>query len=92
MTNNNRPHPKKNSECEGCRKTRPLLIAVGYAPGWPCIAWRNLCLKCRLELKIDNDPQYCWYIEDMIHSKEQRARAAFDEWKDISPDDLTRNE
>jgi hypothetical protein len=83
-----KPLPKKNDRCDGCSTIQPLLIPVGYAPGFPCIAYSFYCFDCRLQLKNDNDTRYCWFVEDMIHDKSEIARTAFDEWKDISPDIL----
>jgi hypothetical protein len=77
-----RPAHKKKSRCSCCNKVKPLLIPIGYAPGWPYIVYSHYCFDCRLQLRVDYDSRYMWLVEDMIHSKRPEARAAFDEWKD----------
>ena len=73
-----RPAPKKNAECDFCLKTKPLLMPVGYAPGWPTITYSHLCLECRLAVKTS---EYFWLVQDMIHGKTERERSAFGEWE-----------
>lgn len=72
-----RPQPKKHAECENCLEHAPLLMPVGFAPGFPVIVWRRMCLKCRLSERSDR-----WSIlaSDLLHSPSEAARNAYNDW------------
>ena len=72
-----RPEPLKNAECECCLEPAPLLMPVGFAPGFPVIVWLRMCLKCRLNERSD---KYSMMASDLQHGKRVETREAYDRW------------
>lgn len=72
-----RPEPEKNGECEGCLEDAPLLMPVGFAPGFPVIVWQKLCLRCRMVATSD---EWSTIASDLMHSKHRGAREAYPKW------------
>jgi hypothetical protein len=72
-----RPKPLKHAECECCLEDAPLLMPVGFAPGFPLIVWQRMCLACRLTATSD---QYSMAASDIQHGKRPETRAAYSEW------------
>ena len=77
-----KPQPKKHAECQQCLRTAPLLMPVGFAPGFPVIVWQRLCLRCRLNAVSD---KWAVLASDLQHSKHQNAREAYPEWLAAKP-------
>jgi len=72
-----RPEPIKHGTCECCDEYAPLLMPVGFAPGFPVIVWLRLCLSCRLSMTSD---KYTLMASDIQHSVRASARDAYVDW------------
>ena len=76
-----RPNPLKNAECECCLVQAPLLMPVGFAPGWPVIVWQRMCLACRLNTASDSTLALA---TDLQHARRAETRAAYHRWLDAA--------
>lgn len=78
------PKPQSNAECQGCLKRKPLLMPVAIIPGWPVVAWLNLCLECRMNARYEksqNHPaQHSTWGDAFKFSRLKKQRDAYDEW------------
>ena len=72
-----RPKPLKHAECESCLEQAPLLMPVGFAPGFPVIVWQRMCLACRMTATGD---QYSALASDLQHAPKAHTRAAYNKW------------
>lgn len=76
-----KPSPKKNARCDGCQEVKPLLMPMGYAPGFPIIVWEHLCMECRTSQQMSRySSSYYMPAYHLEHSACGVDRAAYQEW------------
>ena len=82
-----KPLPKKNSVCERCHKLKPLLMPIGWIPGWPWIEWEFMCMDCRTAVQMSKHTTRYGVIPGYLleHSHDAGARRLYADWLKRDP-------